>query len=72
MSPAYAGVNRANWLCSLSKRCEPRVCRGTLLVAYVRANGNAVTVPNAIWMYEEDFGISWKHTSETSSAPRSG
>ena len=24
--------------------------------------GNAVTIPNAICMHEEDFGISWKHT----------
>ncbi|WP_460353888.1 primary-amine oxidase [Mycobacterium sp. ZZG] len=26
------------------------------------SNGNAVTIPNAICMHEEDFGISWKHT----------
>src|SRR5262249_15607636 len=24
--------------------------------------GNAVTIPNAICMHEEDYGISWKHT----------
>lgn len=26
------------------------------------STGNAVTIPNAICMHEEDFGISWKHT----------
>ncbi|OAN39684.1 primary-amine oxidase [Mycolicibacterium iranicum] len=26
------------------------------------SSGNAVTIPNAICMHEEDFGISWKHT----------
>ncbi|KRD13019.1 tyramine oxidase [Mycobacterium sp. Root265] len=26
------------------------------------SDGNAVTIPNAICMHEEDFGISWKHT----------
>jgi primary-amine oxidase len=25
-------------------------------------DGNAVTIPNAICMHEEDFGIGWKHT----------
>lgn len=26
------------------------------------SDGNAVVIPNAICMHEEDFGISWKHT----------
>ena len=26
------------------------------------SSGNAVTIPNAICMHEEDYGISWKHT----------
>ena len=26
------------------------------------SDGNAVTIPNAICMHEEDYGISWKHT----------
>ena len=26
------------------------------------SNGGAVTIPNAICMHEEDYGISWKHT----------
>ncbi|MEP9385136.1 primary-amine oxidase [Nocardioides sp. KR10-350] len=26
------------------------------------ADGNAVTIPNAICMHEEDYGIAWKHT----------
>ncbi len=26
------------------------------------SSGNPVTIPNAICMHEEDFGISWKHT----------
>ena len=25
-------------------------------------DGEAVTIPNAICMHEEDYGIAWKHT----------
>ena len=36
------------------------------------SDGNAVTIPNAICMHEEDYGISWKHTDFRTGRSRCG
>ena len=62
-SPLDIGeLNLGTMTNSLELGCD---CLGVIHyfdAAYVRADGSATRVPNAICMHEEDDGILWKHT----------